>query len=150
MMKNLKTLLSSEDMTWATPQSFFDELNKEFDFNLDPCATPRTAKCADYYTEEDDGLIQDWGGHTVFCNPPYGRAIKDWVKKCSEEAEKPNTIVVMLIPARTDTLYFHEYIYNKAEIRFIKGRLKFEGNQKGSGSAPFPSMLVIFRSNNAG
>ena len=74
-MKNLKTLLSSEDMTWATPQSFFDELNKEFDFNLDPCATPRTAKCADYYTEEDDGLIQDWGGHTVFCNPPYGREI---------------------------------------------------------------------------
>jgi len=87
------------------------------------------------------------GGYTVFCNPPYGSEIKNWVQKCSEEAKKDNTIVVMLIPARTDTKYFHEFIYNKhgVEIRFIKGRLKFEGKQKGSSSAPFPSMLVIFK-----
>ena len=83
------------------------------------------------------------GGQTVFCNPPYGRAIKDWVKKSSEEVKKPNTTVVMLFAARTDTRYFHEYIYGKAEVRFIKGRLKFGGSTT---SAPFPSMVVIFRS----
>ena len=138
-------MLSSEDMTWATPQAFFDELDKEFNFTLDPCATDETAKCTKYFTPETNGLAQDWGGYTVFCNPPYGRAIKDWVKKCSEEGNKPNTTVVMLIPARTDTAYFHDYIYNKAEIRFIRGRLKFEGSQKGSGAAPFPSILVIFK-----
>lgn len=143
-MKNLKTMLSSEDMTWETPQDFFDELNKEFNFTLDPCATKETAKCKKYYTKETDGLSKDWSGEVVFCNPPYGREIKHWVKKCSEEGKKSDTTVVMLIPARTDTIYFHEFIYNKTEIRFIKGRLKFGGKQKGSGSAPFPSMIVIF------
>ena len=143
-MKNLKTMLSSEDMTWETPQDFFDELNKEFKFNLDPCATKETAKCKNYFTKEDDGLKQDWGGYHVFCNPPYGSEIKYWVKKGFEEGLKKNTLVVMLIPARTDTKYFHEYIYHKAEIRFIKGRLKFKGRQKGSGSAPFPSMVIVF------
>lgn len=82
------------------------------------------------------------GGQIVFCNPPYGRAIYDWVRKCSEEAQKPNTMVVALIPARTDTKYFHEFIYHKAkEIRFVKGRLKFGGSKN---AAPFPSMVVIF------
>jgi len=141
-MKNLKTMLSSEDMTWETPQDFFDELNKEFNFTLDPCATPETAKCKKFYTKEDDGLSKDWTGEIVFCNPPYGSEIKHWVKKCSEE----KALVVMLIPARTDTRYFHDYIYHKSEIRFIKGRLKFVGKQKGSGPAPFPSMLVVFSS----
>lgn len=140
-MNNLKVMLSSEDMTWGTPQKFFDELNKEFNFTLDPCATVETAKCDKFFTKEDDGLKQNWGGYRVFCNPPYGKEIGKWVKKASES----NTLVVMLIPARTDTKYFHEYIYHKAEIRFIKGRLKFEGKQKCSGSAPFPSMLVIFK-----
>ena len=144
-MNNIKAMLSSEDMTWETPQDFFDILNEEFDFSLDPCATTETAKCEKFYTIDDDGLEQDWGGETVFCNPPYGTAIKHWVKKCSDEAKKTDTTVVMLIPARTDTIYFHEYIYHKSEIRFIKGRLKFGGKQKGSGSAPFPSMIVIFR-----
>lgn len=137
-------MLSSEDMTWETPQDFFDELNKEFKFTLDPCATPKTAKCKKFYTKKEDGLLQDWEGETAFCNPPYGTEIKHWVRKCYEEAQKPNTKVVMLIPARTDTIYFHSYIYHKAEIRFIKGRLKFGGKQKGSGSAPFPSCVVIF------
>jgi len=142
-MKNLKTMLSSEKMDWETPQDFFDELDKEFNFTLDPCATKKTAKCKKFYTKEDDGLSKSWYRERVFCNPPYGSEIKKWVEKCSKEKAK----VVMLIPARTDTKYFHEYIYNKpnTEIRFIKGRLKFGGNQKGSGSAPFPSMLVIFR-----
>jgi site-specific DNA-methyltransferase (adenine-specific) len=134
--------MNSEDMTWETPQEFFDELNKEFSFTLDPCATKETAKCKKYFTKQENGLIQDWGGATVFCNPPYGSEIKLWVKRCSEHKGK----VVMLIPSRTDTKYFHEYIYKKpnVEIRFIKGRLKFKGKQKGSGAAPFPSMIVIF------
>ena len=139
---NTAAMFSSTTNEWETPQDFFDKLNEEFHFTLDPCATPQNAKCKKYYTVKEDGLKQDWQGETVFCNPPYGRAIKDWVRKCYEESKKPNTIVVMLIPARTDTTYFHDYIYHKAkEIRFVRGRLKF-GNSKNS--APFPSMVVVF------
>lgn len=135
-------MFSSKTDLWSTPQVFFDQLNKEFNFTLDPCATRENAKCSKYFTKQEDGLKQDWGGETVFVNPPYGREIKKWVKKASEESKKPGTTVVMLMPARTDTTYFHDYIYKKVkEIRFIRGRLKF-GNAKNS--APFPSMVVIF------
>lgn len=135
-------MFSSATDEWATPQGFFDKLNEEFHFTLDPCALPHNAKCKKFFTPNEDGLRQDWGGEIVFCNPPYGRAISDWVRKCSEESKKPNTTVVALIPARTDTRYFHEYIYKKArDIRFIKGRLKF-GSSKNS--APFPSMVIVF------
>lgn len=99
-----RILFSSQTDMWATPQDLFDELNEEFHFDLDPCATHENAKCAMYFTPEVDGLLQDWGGHTVFCNPPYGRVIGDWVRKCYIEAQKPNTTVVMLIPSRTDTV----------------------------------------------
>ena len=133
-------VFSSTTDLWATPQDFFDELNEEFEFTLDPCATPDNAKCAKFFTKEQDGLKQDWTGERVFCNPPYGRAIGAWVKKCHDEAQK-GTLVVMLIPACTDTSYFHDYIYHKAEIRFIRGRLKFGGASQG---APFPSMVVIY------
>ena len=137
-----KILFSSKNEVWSTPNDFFEKLNKEFNFNLDPCAIKENAKCENFYTPEDDGLTKSWGGHIVFCNPPYGKKIKDWVEKCYNESKKENTTVVLLIPARTDTKYFHEYIYNKSkEIRFIKGRLKF-GNSKNS--APFPSMIVVF------
>lgn len=140
--ESLKMMFSSATDMWATPQSFFDELNNEFHFTLDPCATKANAKCNKFYTIDEDGLRQDWGGEVVFCNPPYGRTISSWVRKCSESARKPNTTVVALLPARTDTRYFHDYIYGKAkEIRFIKGRLKF-GDSKNS--APFPSMVVVF------
>lgn len=135
-------LFSSTTDLWATPQAFFDELNTESHFTLDPCANDDNHKCAKYYTEQQDGLAQDWGGQIVFCNPPYGRAIGAWVKKCYEESRKPNTLVVMLIPARTDTSYFHDYIYHKAELRFIRGRLHFNEAPQG---APFPSMVVVFR-----
>ena len=139
---NTAVMFSSQTDLWATPQEFYDKLNAEFQFTLDPCATSQNAKCEKYYTRKEDGLKQNWQGETGFCNPPYGRVIKDWVKKCYEESRKENTTVVMLIPARTDTSYFHDYIYNKAkEIRFIRGRLKF-GNAKNS--APFPSMVVVF------
>ena len=138
---NNELMFSSKTDLWSTPNDFFDKLNDEFHFTLDPCSTHENAKCYKHFTEEENGLLQDWGNEVVFCNPPYGRQIKYWVKKSYEESQKDNTTVVMLIPARTDTIYFHEYIYHKAEIRFIKGRLKF-GNAKNS--APFPSMVAIF------
>jgi len=140
---NTEVMFSSKTDQWATPQGFFDELNKEFRFTLDPCADEFNHKCQKYFTKEQDGLRQDWDGETVFCNPPYGREIPHWVKKCFEEVHSNNCpCAVMLIPARTDTRWFHEYIYKKAEIRFIQGRLKF-GDSKNS--APFPSMVVVFR-----
>lgn len=138
-----KGMYSSETDMWATPQSFFDTLNAEFNFTLDPCATKENAKCKKFFTEEDDGLSKSWNGESVFMNPPYGKEISKWVKKASEIAGGGQ--VVCLLPARTDTRYFHQYIYKKrnVEIRFIKGRLKF-GDSKNS--APFPSMVVIFKS----
>lgn len=139
-MKNIH--FSSKTDQWSTPQDFFNKLNDEFNFNLDPCADDTNHKCDTYFTKEDDGLQQSWGGYIVFCNPPYGREIGKWVKKAYEESTENDAVVVMLIPARTDTKYFHEYIYNKAEIRFIKGRLKFGGHNN---SAPFPSMVIIFK-----
>ena len=141
---NKELMFSSKTDMWSTPQEFYDKLNDEFNFTLDPCATEDNAKCDNFFTVDDDGLKQDWSGNIVFCNPPYGRVIKDWVKKSYEESLKNNTTVVMLIPSRTDTIYFHEFIYGKAEIRFIKGRLKF-GDAKNS--APFPSIVVIYRNN---
>lgn len=137
-----KALFSSNSDEWSTPSAVYDELDKEFNFNLDPCSSDDNHKCDNYYTIEDDGLSKNWGGYRVFCNPPYSN-ISDWVKKAWRESTKDNTLVVLLIPARTDTKYFHEYIYQRSEIRFIKGRLKF-GDSKNS--APFPSMVVIFRS----
>lgn len=141
-MTNLEVHFSSKTNEWSTPQEFYDTLNKEFNFTLDPCATKENAKCSHFFTEKENGLIQSWGGYNVFCNPPYGRAIKHWVKKAYEESKKPNTVVVLLIPSRTCTSYFHDYIYGKAEIRFIRGRLKFGD---GKAPAPFPSMVVIFK-----
>ncbi len=115
-----KGLMSSNSAEWATPQSFFDELNKEFHFTLDPCCTYLNKKCEKHYTKEDNGLSKDWSGETVFCNPPYGREIVEWVRKCHYESTK-GTTVVMLIPARTDTSYFHDYIYmeNTKSVLFV-------------------------------
>nr|UWG30264.1 MAG: DNA N-6-adenine-methyltransferase [Bacteriophage sp.] len=112
-------LLSSKKMDYCTPQGFFDALNAEFHFTLDAAATEKSAKCKNFYTPETDGLTAQWniGGGSAFCNPPYGRALGAWVRKAYEEAQA-GTTVVLLIPARTDTAYFHDYIYGKAEIRF--------------------------------
>ncbi len=131
----------SQVSTWSTPQDFFDKLNAEFKFTLDPCASHDDAKCYKYYTEEDDGLTQDWGGERVFMNPPYGRDIKKWIKKAYDESQKPGTTVVCLLPSRTDTKYWHEYVMKAWEIRLVKGRLKF-GDSKNA--APFPSAIVVF------
>ena len=140
-------LLSSKKMDWCTPIDFFNELNKEFNFVLDAAATDETAKCKDYFTPETDGLKQSWKrtDGAVFCNPPYGREIGKWVKKAYEESTKHDTTIVLLIPARTETTYFHNYIYKRAEIRFIRGRLKFtDENGIAGDAAPFPSMVVIY------
>ena len=139
---NTKGVFSSQTDEWATPQSLFDELNAEFHFDLDPCATDENHKCAEYYTKADDGLAKNWGGRSVYCNPPYGRQIGKWVRKAYEEAQKPGTTVVLLVPARTDTKWFHDYIYGKTEIRFIRGRVRFGDSKHG---APFPSMVVVWR-----
>ena len=141
---NTEVLFSKKSDEWETPQEFYDELDAEFHFNLDPCATDENHKCERYFTREQDGLEKNWGGCVVFCNPPYSQ-IEKWVQKSWRETRNDNTVVVLLIPSRTDTRYFHNYILNRAEIRFIKGRLKFGD---GKNSAPFPSMLVIFRGAN--
>lgn len=147
-----QALLSSKKMDYCTSQDFFDELDKEFHFVLDAAATEKNAKCPMYYTPENDGLNNSLGhpigvvdiGGAVFCNPPYGREIGKWVKKAYEEAQKGIT-VVLLIPSRTDTTYFHDYICGKAEIRFIRGRLRFtDEDGKTYDPAPFPSMVVIY------
>ena len=136
---NKELMFSSKTDLWETPQDLFDKLNNEFHFTLDVCATPENAKCDSFYTKEQDGLSQPWKG-VVWCNPPYGRQIGEWVRRAFHASVSGST-VVMLLPARTDTRWFHEYIYGKAEIRFIRGRLKFGGSKN---SAPFPSMVVVF------
>jgi phage N-6-adenine-methyltransferase len=138
-----EVMFSSKSNEWATPQSIFDKLNSIYGpFTLDAAASGDNYKVAKYYTEADDSLSQDWSGHRVFLNPPYGRGLKDWVKKSYEEGLKENTMVVMLIPARTDTAYWHEYVMKADEIRFVRGRIKF-GDE--TNSAPFPSAVVVFR-----
>jgi phage N-6-adenine-methyltransferase len=129
---------SSKTDLWATPQDFFDALNKEFSFDVDVCATAENAKCQNYFTAQQDGLKQDWNG-VCWMNPPYGRVIGNWVKKAYESAQN-GAIVVCLLPARTDTKWWHDYCM-KGSVRFIRGRLKFGGNKN---AAPFPSALVIF------
>lgn len=133
---------SSKSNEWTTPQHLFDELNREYHFTLDPCATHENAKCEKYFTEKENGLLQDWSDDVVFMNPPYGREIKHWIKKAYEEILNGAT-VVCLIPARTDTTYWHDFIFDKAfDIRFLKGRLKF-GDSKNS--APFPSAIIVYK-----
>lgn len=118
--------MTSEKDDWETPQELFDRLDRVHHFTLDPCSTHENAKCEKHYTVEEDGLAQSWEGETVFCNPPYGRNLGEWVRKCADESKHAE--IVLLIPARTDTRYFHEYIYRKPGVRieFLRGRLKFE------------------------
>ena len=137
---NKEVMFSSKTDLWSTPQGLFDALNKEFCFETDVCALPENAKCERFYSPEQDGLKQEWTG-VCWCNPPYGREIGKWVERAHLSSLSGAT-VVMLLPARTDTKWFHEYIYKKREIRFIRGRLKFGESKAG---APFPSMIVIFR-----
>lgn len=139
-------MFSSKSVDWSSPQGVFDELHAEFHFVLDVCATQLNNKCSAYYTRYEDGLAQEWadavaGRGAVWMNPPYGREIGTWVAKAAHEANKGAT-VVCLLPARTDTKWWHRYVIPHAEVRFVKGRLKFGGAKN---AAPFPSAIVIFR-----
>ena len=131
---------SSKTDLWYTPQDFYDKLNQKYAFQVDVCATPENAKCPVYYTEETDGLAQVWPPVACWMNPPYGRTIGKWMKK-AYEASLYGATVVCLVPARTDTKWWHDYAM-KGEIEFIKGRLKFGGSEN---PAPFPSAVVVFR-----
>lgn len=133
-------LRSSARDDWETPPDLFADLDREFGFSLDPCATDSTAKCQRYFTREQNGLAQDWSGETVFMNPPYGRVIGQWMRK-AWESSRGGATVVCLVPARTDTAWWHDYAA-RGEVRFLRGRLKFGGQ---TGNAPFPSAVVVFR-----
>ena len=131
---------SSATCEWATPQWLFDALAREFAFTLDLCATAANAKCRRFFTLADDGLVQDWRDDVVFMNPPYGTVIGRWMQKAFESAQAGAT-VVCLVPARTDTAWWHDFAM-RGEIRLLRGLLKF-GNAPTC--APFPSAVVIFR-----
>lgn len=133
-------LLSSKSVEWETPQWLFDKLNERFQFTLDVCATPDKAKCERFFTPETDGLAQSWQGERCWMNPPYGKAIYQWVQKAREEAAN-GAIVVGLLPARTDSRWWQDNVAGHADVRFIKGRLKF-GEAKDS--APFSSAIAIW------
>ncbi len=124
---------------WATPQNLFDQLDREFHFTLDVCADSSNHKCERYFTVEDDGLSQEWTGR-CFMNPPYGRSIGKWVKKAYDSAVK-GALVVCLIPARTDTRWWRDYVMSASELRFIVGRVRFGNSDQ---NAPFPSAVVVF------
>jgi site-specific DNA-methyltransferase (adenine-specific) len=136
-----RVLYSSATAEWATPRAFFAKLNRRYHFTLDPCATAENATCALYFTKADNGLVQDWRTHRVFCNPPYGRGIGAWARKCFEAAQA-GALVVLLVPARTDTRWFHDWIDGKANIQFLRGRIRF--GQSADSRAPFPSMLAVY------
>lgn len=138
-------LFSSETPEWETPQDVFDVLDERYGpFLLDVCATDQNAKCERYFTKKENGLVQAWSAKN-WMSPPYGRSIAEWIRKASQEAEQGRQ-TVSLLPARVDTRWFHDYIYGQHEKHFLCGRLKF-GQSKNS--APFPSMIVIFRQGDA-
>lgn len=139
-MLNNSMFTSNTDL-WSTPQEFFDRLNTVYQFDTDVCALPENAKCKNFFTPEQDGLKQEWNG-VCWMNPPYGREIGKWVRKAYESARDNGTTVVCLLPARTDTKWFHDYCIPNGEITFVKGRLKFGGAKSG---APFPSVVVVFK-----
>lgn len=139
-------LFSSASAEWETPQWLFDKLDAEFHFGLDPCATAENAKCERFFTKEEDGLTQSWAAHgAVFVNPPYGRQIYKWVTKACQQAARVGITVVMLLPARTDTRWWHDHVMAASEIRFIKRRLYFTDQDGNTGRVPFPSAVVVFR-----
>jgi phage N-6-adenine-methyltransferase len=136
-----KGMFTSRTDDWSTPQDAFDQLNTEFQFTLDVCASSKNAKCERYYTKEHNGLEQNWSRERCFMNPPYGDHISDWMEKAYKESRR-GALVVCLVPTRTDTRWWHDWAMKADEIRFVKGRIKF-GN--GKQSAPFPSCVIVFR-----
>jgi len=161
---NTDVMFSSKSSEWETPKEFFSMLDKIFHFTLDPAATEDNRLCKKFFTMEDNALEQSWYGEVAFLNPPYGRKIALWMKKCAEEKEyaevvfdtspcparEPRSLIITLIPSRTDTKWMHTHVYGKANwIIDIPGRLKFDNplvdwGGKSPSSAPFPSRLVVY------
>ena len=140
-----KAMVSSKSNEWSTPWDFFNKLNNEFHFTLDPCATTENAKCEKYYTKKENGLVQNWKNEIVFMNPPYGGNTGKWIYKAYAESLR-GAVVVCLIVSSTDRSYWHDYIFPyAAQIRWIRGRLKFNDSKA---SAPFASAIVIFDNKN--
>lgn len=140
-MNTVKGIFSKKSDEWETPLALFDEYNKEFHFTLDPCSTDENAKCEKHYTIEEDGLHNSWENEVVWCNPPYSNCY-EWCLKALAESMFNNATVVMLLPSRTDTKWFHLIVLPFTEIRFIRGRLRFNNSDQ---NAPFPSLIAIFR-----
>ena len=147
-------LFTSTTDEWPTPPRLFAALDAEFRFTLDVCASASNAKCARYYTRAEDGLRQDWTG-ACFMNPPYGVEIGKWAAKAQRESRR--SVVVCLLPARTDTGWWHDHVMRAAEVRFIRGRLSFGGVRQeerraasGAHNAPFPSVVAVFRPGSSG
>lgn len=138
-MARLDKQFSSNSVEWPTPDFLFAPLNKEFNFTLDVAANSENTKCSSYFTKEMNGLNQKWFG-VCWMNPPYGRELKLWMKKAADEQSNGVT-TVCLIPARTNTIWFHEIVIPNAEIRFVKGRPKFGGADQG---LPWPLLILVF------
>lgn len=141
MPTTMQTMTSSKDMTWATPDEWFEYLDLEFGFNLDPCCVKDTARCQLFFTPVENGLNQSWADKRVFMNPPYGDQLPIWMKKALLESRENGALVVCFVPARVDTQWWHDFAV-KGEVRFPVGRVKFKGSKS---SAPFPIAVVIFR-----
>jgi site-specific DNA-methyltransferase (adenine-specific) len=135
-------MFTSTTDEWATPNDFFDRLDVEFGFTIDVCASFENRKCDQFYDRTDNGLAQRWAG-TCWMNPPYGREISAWIRK-AREASQEGATVVCLIPVRTDTAYWHDDVMRAAEIRFVRGRMNFDGDAASGHNAPFPSAVVVF------
>ena len=135
----------AKSIEWETPPEVFEPLDTEFNFTLDVCATEGNAKCEHYFTKEQDGLSQFWSG-MCWMNPPFGRSVKSWIGKAKEEAEAGRATTVCLIPAKTNTNWWHEMIIDKAEVRFIRGRIKFiKDGKQATQALPWPMAIVVFR-----
>lgn len=142
-----RVILSSAKMDWATPGPIFAKYDDKYNFTIDVCASSWNHKVSRYYDEAADGLSKSWAGEVCWCNPPYGRAIAKWVQKAYNESRGGACKVVMLIPARTDTTWFHSYIYGKddVQVEFLKGRITFEHpDVPNPDASTFPSMIVVF------
>lgn len=143
-----KLAKSLDSIDWGTPPEIFNQLNQEFKFTLDVCSSKHNHKCDTYFTVEDDGLKQSWENNVCWCNPPYGRDVKKWVKKAHDEC-KNNTTTVLLIPCKTNTNWWHDLIIPNAEVRFLRGRVKFiyPTGEQSKQALPWPLAIVIFRPN---
>lgn len=135
----------SETVVWRTPEALYRALNQEFDFTIDAAADDGNAKCDRFLDSERDALGIRWGDERVFCNPPYGRDLDQWVEKAAIEAQDHGALVVMVLPARTGNIWFHKWCLPHGEVRFIRGRLNFSLGGAHSMRAPFDSMVVVFR-----